>query len=591
MSNKLERVVLSFYDDLLTLFPAHRSDVLRDKKHARPLLVAGDLSLWTVQLPRCHSDFLAALETGSAPPKMDHLGWLLRLCWDAPYTAEAALALLCHRQLSHLLYKLEVPYAPETIQKTLDAFVATERFLEEELDRLLASNTARFGLALARETLIHALPREEVNPLLATERVKVCWGAKPRHGPGAVATGEHGLEKWRFKRLYLSAHQRFPWYDWFVLGKDHLLDRVGWYRGLERLPSPTAKVVLVPKDSRGPRIISEEPLEMQYLQQAYFRMFLKWSRRPLVKGHVFFDNQDVHRAIALRSSKDGDYATLDLKEASDRVSVDLVKHVFPKHIADDLLALRSHRTVLPDGRVVKLRKYAPMGSSTCFPTMAFTVWAVVRAALKWDSELGGLDRSRTDDVFVFGDDVIVPSVAVDSVRLMLSSVGLQVNEKKSFSRSLFRESCGMDAYNGVDITPFRLRRLPGRHSSRDSTFFGLMAGVNNLRRSCLWPTAATSLEELARSAYGDLPRTWDDKQMPGIEVPWPTDLMTRSRWSTSRSRFEVSGVAPYPHRLPDDLDDWEGVYRALVRCTEMPSRYETMRGMVKVKSHWYGYHP
>jgi hypothetical protein len=35
----------------------------------------------------------------------------------------------------------------------------------------------------------------------------------PKHGPGAVATGECDEEKWKFSNLYKTLHARFPYYD------------------------------------------------------------------------------------------------------------------------------------------------------------------------------------------------------------------------------------------------------------------------------------------------------------------------------------------------------------------------------------------
>jgi hypothetical protein len=40
----------------------------------------------------------------------------------------------------------------------------------------------------------------------------------------------------------------------------------------------------------------------------------------------------------------------------------------------------------------------------------------------------------------------------------LSSVGLVVNHDKSFVHGHFRESCGMDAFRGVQVTPIRFRK-------------------------------------------------------------------------------------------------------------------------------------
>jgi hypothetical protein len=60
-------------------------------------------------------------------------------------------------------------------------------------------------------------------------------------------------------------------------------------------------------------------------------------------------------------------------------------------------------------------------------------------------------------VYVYGDDIIVPSewyhLAVEGLTLS----GFAVNDAKSFYRGPFRESCGGDYLNGKDVVPVRLR--------------------------------------------------------------------------------------------------------------------------------------
>jgi hypothetical protein len=66
-------------------------------------------------------------------------------------------------------------------------------------------------------------------------------------------------------------------------------------------------------------------------------------------------------------------------------------------------------------------------------------------------------RSKT--VSVYGDDIIVDSDKVDDLKRLLGFLGFSVNADKSFSAGPFRESCGKDYYQGVDITPFYLRGI------------------------------------------------------------------------------------------------------------------------------------
>jgi hypothetical protein len=62
-------------------------------------------------------------------------------------------------------------------------------------------------------------------------------------------------------------------------------------------------------------------------------------------------------------------------------------------------------------------------------------------------------RKRSDTLSIYGDDIIIPTDVYPEVVQSLSSLGMKVNESKSFSTGKFRESCGIDAYDGQVVTP------------------------------------------------------------------------------------------------------------------------------------------
>jgi hypothetical protein len=104
---------------------------------------------------------------------------------------------------------------------------------------------------------------------------------------------------------------------------------------------------------------------------------------------------------------------------------------------------------------------------------------------------------------VFGDDIIVPSECAEFVIDDLESFGLLVNRTKSFWRGAFRESCGVDAYNGVDVTPVRWKttldaeHVQGLQSLSDMAMRLRMAGYEEAA-SMTYQT----LRERFRSRYG-----------------------------------------------------------------------------------------
>lgn len=218
--------------------------------------------------------------------------------------------------------------------------------------------------------------------------------------------------------------------------------------------SDPSKVIFVPKDSRGPRVIACEPCAHMYAQQSVSSgIYSAVESSPLTRGRVNFLDQTVNQKLTF----DPGNATLDLKEASDRVSYDLVADLFPPHIFADMDACRTEDAVLPNGDIVTLRKFAPMGNALCFPTMALLAYSSICCAIYMH---GGCLPSRQTKVYVYGDDIIVPNDYAGVAIKALNTVGLQVNTGKSFINSRFRESCGQDTFDISTVTPLRRRKLP-----------------------------------------------------------------------------------------------------------------------------------
>lgn len=266
----------------------------------------------------------------------------------------------------------------------------------------------------------------------------------PHHGPGAVATKQRNSGKFKWDNVSSRITDFYPYDEYFLSSKGHVCDT---YRDFNRVGNRdlSARVILVPKDSRGPRLISCEPVDFQWIQGGLSTAIVRLvESHPLTRGHVNFTDQEVNRNKAIKGSITGDDVTLDLKEASDRIHIDLVRLLFPKKVFTYLESCRSLSTELPSGEILPLRKFAPMGSALCFPVLALTVWALLHAAAPDDQTRKGL--------FVYGDDVIVPKAQASNAITTLESFGLLINRHKSCCSGFFRESCGMDAFKGIDVT-------------------------------------------------------------------------------------------------------------------------------------------
>jgi len=360
-------------------------------------------------------------------------------------------ALKALRQVCYSFYKLKLPYTHEQEANVLADFCT----VDDQLEFNLADLTPE-------DQIIHREARRIIRRVLANADP---YSGIPRHGPGAVATGEKLPEKHQFRRFYkrLSASYRVD--EWFFCNLTHVCDSLQELQSFTELEAGTAKVVLVQKDSRGPRLISCEPLEYQWIQQSQMSVLVDTiEHHPLTKGFVNFTNQEVNRRLALQGST-GDYSwvTLDMKEASDRVSLKLVESLFHDGWYDALYASRSPSTRLPDGRIVHMKKFAPMGSAVCFPVEALIFWALSVATLICKHNLPL--RKAATKVYVYGDDIICDAAYHGDIRLTLPKFGLMLNASKCCTAGPFKESCGMDAFYGQPVTPTKIRSVWCNHLS------------------------------------------------------------------------------------------------------------------------------
>jgi len=112
-----------------------------------------------------------------------------------------------------------------------------------------------------------------------------------------------------------------------------------------------------------------------------------------------------------------------------------------------------------------------------------SVWAcaLTYQRFDWDSLAGFAKQVR-----VFGDDIIVPNDVYPVLTSLLAECQLKVNTSKSFHSGKFRESCGMDAYDGEDVTPAYFRQLL---SPAPTSLESIVECSNNFHKKGMWYTA------------------------------------------------------------------------------------------------------
>jgi len=421
------------------------------------------------------------------------------------------------RQILFVFYKYELPYTNEQELQVLDKFEKTDSGLSglstvfAETQNQLDSMDPHIRRSVNTDpTDVKSIVREARILLQDLFAFFDPYDIHPRHGPGVVATKQQPWDKYLWSNVSGKITDVYPLDAFFFASLGHVCDS---YHRLESIGNADlpARVLLVPKDSRGPRLISCEPVDYQWIQQGLGRAIVSHvESHPVVKHRVRFTSQRQNQIAALYGSRTGKYATLDLNEASDRVSLDLVRLLFPPHLYRCLEACRSSSTLLPSGKQLTLNKFAPMGSCLCFPVLALTIWSLLTA--------GTVDADTRESIYVYGDDVIVPTTYVARAIELLESFGLKINRDKSCTSGLFRESCGMDAFNGIDVTPVRFRTVWSSLPSPE-VYTSWIAYANSLHARQYYNTYELIVGALL-SVYREIPEKDMHLACPSlVEVP------------------------------------------------------------------------
>lgn len=222
----------------------------------------------------------------------------------------------------------------------------------------------------------------------------------------------------------------------------------------------------VPKDSEKFRGIAVEPSINLFYQLGLGRII---RSRLKLAGISLAEGQDIHRRVAREASIRGHLATLDLSNASDTICRNLVKLLLPPEWYEALNDLRSPATFFK-GKWRLLEKFSSMGNG-----FTFELETLLFLGMCLGVEREGQKLTPGINVFVYGDDIIIPSECSSDVISALSFFGLTVNKEKSFVDGPFRESCGGDYFLGVDVRPHFLKENPCEPQH-------LIAFANGLRR-------------------------------------------------------------------------------------------------------------
>lgn len=223
----------------------------------------------------------------------------------------------------------------------------------------------------------------------------------------------------------------------------------------ESLSYDYSECVPVPKNYKCYRIIGMEFSRRQY------EMFS--MRIALIKAidkrrcNIDFTNQSQNQvACYLSSINPEQYATIDLSSASDSISMSHIETCFPAKVWEDVREIRSPK-IRVGNKYVTSYIALTSGTNITFPIETLLFWGIATACTEYVSTL---THKTYQKPIVYGDDILCDVAVYDSLVDWLTLMHFSVNVEKSFGSGLYRESCGVEAYNGDEVDIVYYPRKP-----------------------------------------------------------------------------------------------------------------------------------
>jgi hypothetical protein len=587
-------VLPNIIKDVKAAYPTMKS-LDKDLERLFTLVANRGMASLMLDLPNLDSILLKGIETGrlslegplsTAVSKKIHVPRLFSGLWLRIFNSSGAIrsdpdvnSILMLRFVSNFFKKIEVRCSPSRMSNAVGEYYDIEECLRDpdllwsdsEFDHFERIHSVHFcdGLDDA-----HAIPSTSSGGMakvecLAYRLQRICDSVAGELGyfdpytfTGAVGRSDCAKRYLSHGRGSVSDLKRYE--DKYVLpGWSERLQRVfphdafGCYRFDNTLEydkwndAPTSKLIAVPKTLAKPRLIASEPVANQWCQQITLRFLVERMKDTRLGWFLDLSNQKLSQDMVLLQStlRNGEsrLATVDLSSASDRLTCWAIER-FLRRNPPLLDALQASRTpFLRDGvtgrKELPLKKFASQGTGVTFPIQSLFFLCCALASLGCTS----LKHAKhwKGQVRVYGDDIIIPKHGYDNLRLLLSFLELKVNEDKSFVNGGFKESCGMDAFRGYDVTPVRPKTLVVRGPKTEQAMLDV---ANNLFKKGFWHTAKWFDSTIEKGNYFPIIGLQSGATGRVSFCGGKVDHL-KSRWNPDYQRDEIR-VTTYNSRTP-----------------------------------------
>nr|QDH89681.1 MAG: RNA-dependent RNA polymerase [Leviviridae sp.] len=593
----LLHVVRGICKDVLAAYPAIEGLGLDIERLALYCQTRG-LALFTLDLPNLDSLLLSGLESGclqlSGPlsrrvskrvkvPRLFSGLWLQVFDRDACLRQDADVtSIFFLRQLCCIGKKLEVACSPDRIRTTLENYHDIEKsirkptlqWFSDELDNdnqlesvhlvqalddtfFEPENLPLFSMQIEKSEEEIQAKREDRILLVRVQQVAdlilsrfdffdpIEYSARLesegkgtgfKHGPGAVAEKRKQWEKSNFLHWPAKLERLFPY---------ELCGTTAGFLGEKPLNHEVPSTLYcVPKTAKGPRLIAAEPTSHMWCQKCIESFLREQFRKHFGGSFIDLNDQTKSGAMVLQASRDRSLATVDLSDASDRLSCWTVERIFRKH-SSLLYHLHAARTRLLKDSIsedqnlfIKLKKFATQGTASTFPVQSFVFLCIALGSCIEGNVTWHKIRGMRTQVRVYGDDIIIPSHGYARLNRIMTALGLKVNVAKSYVNGKFRESCGVDGYDGYDVTPVKPKTII---ADSPASCQAVVDTSNNLFNKGLW-YASDSLRALlpARLRRGIRIVGINDAGFSGLTSYSGSDEShLAKRWNSRLHRYEV----------------------------------------------------